>query len=325
MAKSLLQPDLTEAAFLLLRAGLGGNPPTGLPVLEKKAWESILRWAQEHTVSGILYQGVTRLGKDYPLPTEVLFTLVARADAISRESRLHQEVAEELLGLFRTRGLHPVLMKGPSVAALYPTPLLRVCGDLDFYFPEQEYLQAATAIQARDARPDGRLIHTYRGVEIDLHRHYFDLHVRELPPVPSPEATFLMLSSHILKHCVGAGVGMRQLCDMAMAYRHLEYDPEALRYWYRKTGTERWNRLLSSFLAEKLDVPPLYEDLPSPDPLLRIVLEGGNFGQWGKARKEAIIHQDSLRRKGNTLRLFLHHIPFSFRYAPREPHCPEAR
>ena len=140
-----------------------------------------------------------------------------------------------------------------------------------------------------------------------------------------------MLSAHILKHAIGAGVGIRQCCDLTMALQALrgQYDPAALRDLFRRTSTLRWNRLLFSFLADHLGLAddsgfPFADERVSSEPLLRIVLEGGNFGHYAEARNSAIkagAGGDPVatrRRKRNTLGRFLHRLPFSLRYAPRE-------
>ena len=121
---------------------------------------------------------------------------------------------------------------------------------------------------------------------------------------------------------------MRQLCDMAMAWQALggKCDPDALKALFRRTGTLRWNRLLFAFLRTVLDVPsPLFADERAESgPLLKIVLEGGNFGHYTAARSDALSAACSgeaagiRRRKRNTLTRFLRRLPFSLRYAPRE-------
>lgn len=123
-----------------------------------------------------------------------------------------------------------------------------------------------------------------------------------------------MLSSHILKHAIGVGIGLKQFCDMAMAFSALDgkYDQEELGTCIRKCGLRRWNDLLCSFLAEFLGSPaatlPAHRTV-SASPLLRIVMEGGNFGQ----------HADGFRlSKSYTVRRFIGRLPFSLRISPRE-------
>ena len=142
-----------------------------------------------------------------------------------------------------------------------------------------------------------------------------------LPEPGTPEATVLMLSAHILKHAIGPGVGIRQLCDLAVAWLALkpELDTSAIRTLFRRTGTYRWNRLLFSFLEENLGLngSPFEGERVQTGSLKTIILEGGNFGHHAEARKDAL-RAGNRRRKLNTLSRFLRRIPFSIRYSPRE-------
>ena len=308
---------MTSLLFSLLRAGLYETDLASFPKLEGKQWAALVNMARKQTVLGPLYQGVSHLPKGYPLPQNLLFVLIAEIDQIEKESRKVKATADALKAEFETAGLHPVIMKGPSVAAFYSQPQLRECGDIDLYFPPEEFDKAAALAGEVTPAPDGSVHYKRDGIDIDQHRKYFDIHGGKLPAVPSPEATLLMLSAHILKHCMGAGIGLRQLCDLAMAYKALAVPPEDLRRCFRDAGQERWNRLLFSFLHAYLGAEPLYDEMPSPKPLLKIVLEGGNFGHHSEAR-EATLYKSPLRRKLGTAGLFLRRLPFSLRYAKKE-------
>ena len=308
---------MTDLFFTLLRAGLQDRALESFPTLTPGQWKTLVEMARKQTVTGLLYQGVSHLPEGYPLPQGLLFLLIAEVHKIEKEGRIIQETARDLVDRYEAAGLHPVVMKGPAVAAFYPQPLLRECGDIDLYFPPEEFDAAAALMAPVTPAPDGSVHFKQGKVDIDQHRRYFDLHTRRLPAVPSTEATLLMLSAHILKHCMGAGIGLRQLCDMAAAYRSLAPDPSRLRQCFRTAGVERWNRLLFSFLHRYLGAEPLYEDLPSPEPLLKIILEGGNFGHHSEAR-EATLYKRPFRRKLGTARLLVRRLPFSLRYAPRE-------
>lgn len=308
---------MTELFFTLLRAGLNGTPLASFPKLEGRQWAAILDQARKQTVVGLLYQGVSQLPEGYPVPHNLLFVLIAEIGQLEKESRKVQQTADALTAEFQAQGLHPIVMKGPAVAAFYDQPLLRECGDIDLYFPPEEFDKAASMAGDVTPAPDGSVHYKREGIDIDQHRLYFDCHSRKLPTVPSPEATLLMLSAHILKHCMGVGIGLRQLCDLAMAYKRLSVPPEDLRRCFRDAGLERWNRLLFSFLHQYLGAEPLYDTLPSPEPLRKIVLEGGNFGHHSQAR-EASLYKSPFRRKLGTAGLFLRRLPFSLRYAKKE-------
>ena len=308
---------MTECFFQLIRAGLNGTPLTDFPKLEGKEWAELVNLARKQTVVGLLYQGISQLPEGYPLPQNLLFLLIAEIGQIEKESRKVKATADALIEELQAQGLHPLIMKGPSVAAFYAQPLLRECGDIDLYLPPDEFDKAAALAGEVTPAPDGSVHYKRDGIDIDQHRRYFDIHSRVLPAVPSPEAILLMLSAHILKHCMGPGIGLRQICDLAMAYKALNVEPERLRACFRDAGLERWNQLLFSFLHKYLGAEPLYENQPSPEPLLKIVLEGGNFGHHSQAR-EASLYKSPLRRKFGTARLYLRRLPFSLRYAKKE-------
>ena len=313
--------------FALLRSGLWEQPlaDSELAVaaaLGKAEWAVLVEIARRQTVSGLLYRAITHLPADFRIPGDIVIDLMAVAGGLARENQAKAAVTKQLFAECAAAGLYPTVLKGQSVAAYYAYPELRYSGDIDLYFPPEEYSRALTLLGGEVA-PDGSRHIRRSGIDIDIHDRYFDLHcsARKLPAVGTPEATILLLSSHILKHAIGPGVGLRQCCDLAAAWQTLSpsIDPKEMREIFRQTGTIRWNRLLFSFLAEHLGLnETLFADeRVSSEPLLRIILEGGNFGHHAEARTEAL-QADKRKRKRNTLARFLHRLPFSLRYAPRE-------
>lgn len=328
-----IAPQL-RAFFALLRSGfyertLSGEDLAFVSALSVSDWMGIAQLARQQAVPGLIYQAVTLLPRTVQVPGDVVLSLMARAEEITYRNRIKAGVTERLMKRFTEQGLAPLVMKGATVAAYYAHPALRESGDIDFYFPAGQMEAAAQCLNAPSPTPDGSLTSKEDGVDIDLHDRYFDLHCpsRVLPEPGTPEATLLMLSAHILKHAIGTGVGIRQCCDMAAAYRSLQdsITPAELKTLFRRTGTLRWNRLLFSFLADWLGMEDLVfsegqlfaGERVSSAPLLQIILEGGNFGHHATSRKAALSASDR-QRKCDTLRRFLHRLPFSLRYAPRE-------
>ena len=193
------------------------------------------------------------------------------------------------------------------------------------YFPEDEFGRACAEFPGAGMAPDGAYVFKFRDVTVELHPRYFDLHLPDayLPEIPSINAELVMLSAHILKHAIGAGVGCKQLCDLALALARTDgkYDKEQLRAYLKRAGLLRWQRVLCSLLVADLGLDPaccLPDFTPGdPAPLHRIVLEGGAFGLFDPAREKAV-------RAGKTVRkmqaagAFLKRLPFSLRVAPRE-------
>ena len=325
MVEKTLSP-LEETFFELIRAGLHGEPARLSQVPTLKEWGNLLALAKKQSVMGLLSRGVSFLPEGFRLPEPVLFRLVAEDDQVERRGAALKSVADDLVDRLSSAGLHPILMKGPVVAAFYPEPLQREYGDIDLYLAPDEFAAAPGVLAVPFApAPDGSIHYEWKGVDVDQHRRFFDLHglERSLPAPGTPEATLLMLSAHTMKHACGAGAGLRQCIDMAMAYERLgdSVSPERLLQVYRQSGTLRWNRLLSAFIERYLGFHPILEgEGTNPELLLRIVLEGGNFGHHAAGRAAAL-EASPFRRKADTALRFLRKLPFSLRFAPRETLC----
>ena len=295
----------------------------GLTSLSREDWEALYREAKRQSVAGLLYYALTDI--DVEIPDSVSFPLVSEALRLETACRDMAAVSSELIALFRQEGLHPFEMKGATIAAMYPAPGLREYGDIDLYFPGEESARAAEMLRARGAKvssaPDGSFHFRYKGIDIDSHNRYYDLYGNAPKPEPGgPEAVLLMLSAHTLKHAAGAGAGLRQICDLAAAFRHFDgkYDPGKLREYCVRNGIEAWNKLVCSFIATYLGIPDRQHPFNkvSPAPLLKIVAEGGNFGHHSASRSRAL-GASPVRRKADTAMRFLKHLPFALRYAPR--------
>ncbi len=111
------------------------------------------------------------------------------------------------------RGLEAVLQKGHSVAAYYPVPEHRSCGDIDWYFPRREDFRKACRVAQENGLElkwdsDGDVSYTLSGMVVEHHRKGM--------PQDTPEQMLLMLEDHVLKHAMVMGVGLKQVCDVAI-------------------------------------------------------------------------------------------------------------
>jgi len=306
---------------LLLRLLRGGPPPSDL---DEDGWMDVLRTAGHQTVTGLLYKAAECFPEGFRLPDRVLFILLEKVRRTVNRNLELADVEKEVLGALRSGGVPALVMKGSSCSARYPSPELRTGGDIDLFIPETDFQRALEVIRSAgiecSSKPDASVAFLLRGCEVELHRKYFDLHVRAslLPPVGTPEAELLMLSAHILKHACGVGVGLRQIIDFAFAYKAYPGDYQELHTLFKRCGLSRWNALLLSFVKDCLDPSVEVPDRVDSGPLFRIVQEGGNFGHFNMKRTETIFEKSPLRRKLNTARRLFARLPFSMRYAPRE-------
>ena len=117
-----------EAFFALLRLALFGHPvPEGFSLSDSQ-WDEVAAIAQKQQAVGILSQAVSRLDPSVAVPEALVFKLMVAADGIRRRSRKVLALSRSLVAELEAEGLHPVVMKGPSVAAFYPEPELRTAG-----------------------------------------------------------------------------------------------------------------------------------------------------------------------------------------------------
>ena len=85
------------------------------------------------------------------------------------------------------------------------------------------------------------------------------------PRQTSERSESSILSTHILKHLINEGIGLRQLCDIAMAFNalHSVTNKNELECICRKWHIHRWNRLLYALLIKYLGVPAdFYHSVP---------------------------------------------------------------
>ena len=303
-----------KALFSLLRAGLWEREADDLspfPLTDAQWWE-VYRMSVRQTVAGIVFRGLHHLPEEY-LPADALMIhWVAKADRIERKNRRMDAALRLLLQLLGREGLHPVLLKGQGVAALYEHPLLRECGDIDLCFPsEKEEREAAELVRRVGCRterhPDGSVCYSWQGVEVEHHTRLFDLHNPLLRgylsslvgrhgftdirtedgatlPVPAPLPDLLLLNAHLLKHIMGHGVGLRQFCDIglwALEY-HDEIDWQRLHDQcasvHAATFAAAAFRIARDYLGIDFDLPMPWDASIDVEPLLHDTLCGGVYG-----------------------------------------------
>ena len=163
-------------------------------------------------------------------------------------------------------GIHPILMKGASLAALYPSPEQRAWGDIDLFVGKEQYHPACAVM--RETFPDAlkfdeELDHYKHynliadGISIEIHRvtvgfqhpiderryakmeaygaaHACELNIGGLEVKvfdPTFNALFVML--HSWEHMTTQGANIRQLCDLALLLHRYKdaIDAGLLRRW----------------------------------------------------------------------------------------------
>lgn len=300
----MLNDKLKQAFLILLRQGLWGrNEVEQTPLnLSPEEWQKIYEMAVKQTVQGIIYDGFGRNPVEQQPPRPLLIRWMVDIDRLERMNRQQNAILNILPQIFGQQPDIPYqVLKGQGIAAFYPNPLHRLCGDIDLYFGTKEQTEKANqrieslGVTVERGR-DGEANYVLNGVLIEHHAHLIDLHYakKELQQweairfrqggiTPDPVANHLLLSTHILKHLVNEGIGLRQLCDAAMTLVGLaeSTDKQELERLSRQWHIHRWNRLLYALLVKYIGMPEQYLPFPTtvnPDKLMDEVWESGNFG-----------------------------------------------
>lgn len=342
-----------EAFYILLRAGLWEKEPDGFSVfpLSQDEWKTVYDMARSQTVMALVYQGVSMLPEKFLPPLRILLKWVTAVDWTERRNREMNRTLNGICKLFCENGIVPVLQKGQGVASFYSKPLFRECGDIDLYFRSDGEMKKALKIAAESGcdvscMPDGSSLFRYDNTEVEIHPFLIDIcnpfnrkYIEKIKDnygytgfcpdggdveisVPSAFLNILLLDTHILKHALGWGIGLRQICDMARACYslHDSYDKAEMRYCCGELGIRKWTRLLNAFMTDRLGLDrkflPFDEREKSAWKLERIVTESGNFGMERDGRKNG--GKGTVASKIGTVRSFSANMGFALKYAPAE-------
>lgn len=320
-------------------------------VLDNTGWEKIYKMACRQTVTGICCTAFCKLPDGLLPPHTLLVQWMARVNTIEYLNRCMREAIMLLIKRFRKQGLHPIVQKGLSTARFYQNPDLRESGDIDIWLPGKDFDKGVKHVResGEDVKhnPDGSFSFVYRGFVVELHLYLIkicnpavaykwntyaiqlctaEMGNDEEIPSPPPLFEILLISMHIMHHAFGAGIGLRHICDYYCALQalHGKYDLAAFEKACRSLGISKWTEMLNGFTAFYLDapesiLPPSGLKSPkkvSPEALLYIIKEGGNFGQhFQDDGKRTIL---SYKGKLHTLSMFLKRSRFAASIAPVE-------
>lgn len=267
----------TDKLATLLRYALWDVSPQSLECTPTE-WQELYDEATKHAVQGLLHDAIADLPSYGQCPGCILHRLGTDVKAVEEGWRRHAAVADTQAIAWQKRGVTALEIKGRTTAALYPIPEHRVCGDIDWWMPTQHDWDAALqAVKdnglAYEYDSDGDVRYRLGGVIVEHHRKGLE--------AEGPEGTLLLLNKHLLHHAMGAGAGLRQLCDLTLALHGLEYDRDRYMQLLSGSGMSRWNEV-----AEEL-CEYLYSGKKAgrkASKLLSMMEVDGNFGLSKKRR-----------------------------------------
>ena len=266
---------------------------------------------------------------------------------------LNRELSDFARGLNEV-GYSYVIIKGQTLALLYPHPDVRTVGDIDIFINNQEqYEHLKTFLEKRlntslEKLSDGKHVEfEYNGCEFEIHniltqlsqkknQQYFDQvidaamqqrysitidqsAVFTLPPTINILYTFI----HLFFHLSASGCGLRQFCDLTMLIYKKMPEADATELASHLKSLELYKAFLAvgAFLVEELSLPEesfpfqlTAKDRRWASIIRKNIIRGGNFGRSRRKVKKELKILHSIESGWLTL-----NQQFTFwRLAPKE-------
>lgn len=217
-------------------------------VLSDAGWLHLYYQAIRHKVQGVLYPAVSSLPPESGVPTSLIQKWGEMAGQIRARNRHVSHVADVQAAAWTRRGIRAVELKGRTAATFYPEPDLRVCGDIDWWFPDTQGWKLAL-VAAREngcyleTDSDGDVHYVLNGVVVEHHRKGLE--------VEGAVGQLLLFNTHILHHAMGAGIGLRHMCDLALALDALDgkYDRGEYMALLGARGLLKWNAVVEEVIS----------------------------------------------------------------------------
>lgn len=315
-------------------------------------WAALLQFARKQAITGVLFEGVRRIPADRPHPDKgLLLSWMALTQAIEKRNRQLNAEIGKVEAFFESRGFQGCLLKGQGNARLYPRPLSRTPGDIDLWVRGQ---QRALVDLCREIDPEVSVcyhhIHLhYDGVDLEVHftpsftgnlfynrrlQRYFDEqrpeqfdHRVDLSEetrgiaVPTDEFNRVFQLSHLMRHYLYEGIGLRQVIDYyyllkrgqtdRMTPEEKQEEEQLLRhlYLYRFARGLMWVLHHGLGLEEKYLI--VAEDEKEGTTLMDMIFRGGNFGRFDPRSPK--------RGQHNKLVNYLRYLRRTFQFISRYP------
>ena len=245
-------PRYTEQITALLRAMIWDEALTIDPsvLLEREFWYALRRQQLHHMAA------VWSLNHKLPV-YEAAQQKLQIFQSLQRQQR-QNTLLTDIVTLMRKHDIEPVLIKGYSMAVLYPNPDMRESGDVDMYVGEQNYDKMIRIM--KETYPEAywfsekhaglhftMVVDQQIDLAAEMHRVAMEFHSmpkanaafqeftqaemahpRQLTvgstevSIPTKEFDALYILMHAWHHFESSGVGLRQLADWAIALKQLD-------------------------------------------------------------------------------------------------------
>lgn len=243
---------------------------------------------------------------------------------IVRQNVKTDDAVAKLTKIMCDNGIAFFVFKGQLVASYYPSPEMRMSGDVDFYVFKKDWARAKSLLEkdvTMTGDPSGQHWEfTKDGIPFEMHYHtavfasgsrqrywdelidsYFDDildHVEingvGVPTLP-PTLNAIYLFVHIYHHFLKEGIALRQFIDWMMFFeaKHKDIVLPELTAKLDKLGLLSAFKAFGAVLTEVLGMDAACfpyalsdSDKRYVDKIMTIVLRYGNFGKYGRKEQQ---------------------------------------
>ena len=321
--------DMHDLFFELIQVAIGRREKISR-TLTSQEWETLYRMAESQAVLGICFFGVKRIKETQTeMPLSLFMEWVAMAAIIYQKNKDMDRKSAELWTFLNKAGLDCAILKGQGIAELYGVVkeelgigndtlgMLRQSGDIDVWVKGgfdvvNDFVQKTQP--TKDIAYHRFHYNMYADTEVELHhrptlmRNLFD--DRRLQrwcdsfgadtfvmtdkgfKVPSFEFNRIFILTHIYKHYLFEGIGLRQLMDYYYVLKASSQPSPAREDEIRlikRIGMKRFTAAVMWVLGHVFGLEKEYM-LCAPDAkegqfILDEIMQTGNFGQGDRRYK----------------------------------------
>lgn len=335
------------------------------PRLRQPNWDEIYSLASLHNLVPVVYDAARELPEFSDAPVSLREKFRQTTIYQSSTQFLRTEMLFSVYDAFLENGLKPLLLKGLICRNLYKSPDLRVSCDEDLWIQKEDLEKYDNLLKGLGYQPDledlkekldevQELTYSNGTLSLEMHINPFgtenELRVRmnrlfdhsyeksvrmeiQGHTIYTLNATehFLFLFTHLFKHFLLGGVGIRQILDQLLfleTYRS-EIDFERINDGISELHGQTFYAAILNLGVKYLGftaiaAPPLTKEL---EPLIDDLIESGCFGNHSKAQHYSAAYilaestQEDTKRPGIITLLFppASRIYYSYPFLIRRP------
>ena len=281
-------------------------------------WERLYEEAENQAIVGILLTGLERLPSEQLPPLEVKLQWIGEVQIIQHENKVKDSAVVDLCEWFLGEDIRFVVVKGQTLAAIYPDNSLRQSGDIDFLVHPDDWSKAfalveRTGLNIESEHAEKHVEWTKEEVPYEMHhalacfarprhqrywenviepeiwKHPWTVEIEGyLVPTLFPVLNVLYVFVHIFEHFIKEGIGLRQIVDWFYLMENVRWkkeDVEQLDRWLNGIGLKKafvgFGAVLTDYLGLSDEAFPF--EISSvyhqkAPVLMKNILEMGNFG-----------------------------------------------